>query len=620
MNTKETLLSILSEIKEHIDKFQSQIKTDGIDWKNDDENKFHNQLEKFNRNYQDLIDVIENKKQFSNNIQNLFTNILRNFRFYHDSNEPLPEHYPNSSLNQLSSINDQLKQLRYLVPIDGEKNAVIIGGNGSGKSSLANFFKKGGSNGIAVIPARKNLFSSDVNYDHAMDRKSIQNELSRKDVKSDNLEERFFFQKLITALVNESDKDIQKAYYGQIKKDDDTDNIFFKFKTLYEKIIPDISFDKPDTILKQIIPIKNNQPYTIDQMSDGEKVIIYYIIQVLLAVPNATIIIDEPEMYLNTSIYNRLWNELEQLRADCRFIYISHRIDFIESRVDVDFIWCKGFIFPDNWTLDLLENESTNLFPKELLVELTGVKKDVIFCEGEKHSLDYAMYSVLFPNLTVIPVGNCLNVHRYVKAYNDQNSIFSNKAYGIIDNDLRTDDEQERLRNDFVFTTKFLEIEMMLCDEAIFKAVLSNNFPEPEISTKINEFKTKFQTLLSDKQDLIIQRRIKKIFEQTLSDRGYDTKIPLDQNIEELKSLFSVLSTEETKFKKKISDILETNNYESMLQICTLEHNEILGGIANSSIDANFENKAKNQLKENLALQNTIKNKYFSDFFDLSSE
>lgn len=66
--------------------------------------------------------------------------------------------------------------------------------------------------------------------------------------------------------------------------------------------------------------------YSANQMSDGERSVLYLASQVLCVPKNKILIIDEPEIHLHRSIMNRLWKALEKHRQDCLFIYITHDI------------------------------------------------------------------------------------------------------------------------------------------------------------------------------------------------------------------------------------------------------------------------------------------------------
>lgn len=57
----------------------------------------------------------------------------------------------------LGNLLDEIERLKYL-RIFNKSNTIIVGGNGSGKSSLASYFKESDADGIIVIPAQKILF------------------------------------------------------------------------------------------------------------------------------------------------------------------------------------------------------------------------------------------------------------------------------------------------------------------------------------------------------------------------------------------------------------------------------------------------------------------------------
>lgn len=605
---KDKIINLLKKFYAHYSEYFQDSLTNKPEWTKDIEVG----LGIFEKNYDSLLALIENRDSFSDRLYDLF---IKNLGFNKDS-DSFQDTYFSNSPESLKQKQTSLNQLYYLTIIDGEKNAVIIGGNGSGKSSLVSFFKNIIATNIAVIPARKNLFvNSDSGGFYNTSKENIQQTLLTKDVKQQNIHEIYEndFSKMIVALVNEYFSQINFEWNDGRGKDPNTDNIFYQFKRLYQKLIPDIDFENPDNTNKTIAPIKNGSVYSINEMSDGERIIIYYIIQVLLAVENSTIIIDEPELYLNTSIYNRLWNELESLRADCRFIYVSHRIDFIESRVNSDFIWCKRYSYPNKWEIEFLKDTQYDSFPKEMLLELIDAKKNVIFCEGKTNSsIDYSLYSVLFSNFAVIPVENCDQVKRYVKAYNNQKSIFQNTALGIIDNDMRTDEEIKELKKEKIFTTKFLEIEMLLCDENVISGTLKAQFDE-EITKKIELFKDKFFQKLTERKEQLVQRRLKKVFERQLHDTHFNTKENLDSNIQNLTIGLSNLKNMEQFFSDYVDNILQTRDYNKWLEICTLEHDEILKGIADQVIDKGYKKKAQQFIKNDPDIQNYLRGTYFSE-------
>lgn len=73
--------------------------------------------------------------------------------------------------------------------------------------------------------------------------------------------------------------------------------------------------------------------YSGSEMSDGERAVFYMLGQILVAAENSLIIFDEPELHVHRSIMANLWDEIESVRPDCAFVFITHDLEFASSRV-----------------------------------------------------------------------------------------------------------------------------------------------------------------------------------------------------------------------------------------------------------------------------------------------
>ena len=78
---------------------------------------------------------------------------------------------------------------------------------------------------------------------------------------------------------------------------------------------------------RKLVPEKNGKEYDLNSMSEGEKVTLFYILITLFAPRDAYIIVDEPETFLNPSMYNRLWYLLEEYR----------KLEDIDNQLNKDF-------------------------------------------------------------------------------------------------------------------------------------------------------------------------------------------------------------------------------------------------------------------------------------------
>ncbi|ECP1109821.1 DUF4435 domain-containing protein, partial [Campylobacter jejuni] len=213
-----------------------------------------------------------------------------------------------------------------------------------------------------------------------------------------------------------------------------------------------------------------DKSYDLTNFSRGEELILY-LISKILTIPNneqQIIIIDEPELHLHPSLTNRLWDILEKHRQDCLFIYITHDLNFASSRTNSDKFWIKSYN-GEKWEFEQI---STNeIMPQELFLKLLGTRRNVLFIEGKNNSLDFKIYSVLYPQYQIITCGSCEKVIQYTKAFNDQSALHGFKAYGIIDRDYRSQNEINALMNKDINVLKVAEVENLFLLECIVLAV-----------------------------------------------------------------------------------------------------------------------------------------------------
>src|SRR5690606_32503484 len=124
-------------------------------------------------------------------------------------------------------------------------------------------------------------------------------------------------------------------------------------------------------------------------------------------------------------------------------------------------VWIKNFNFPNNWDI---ENIPDNELPENLLLELLGSRKNILFCEGKKGSIDEKIYNVLFPNFTITPVESCFDVINYTKSFNKLPNM-TTKAFGLIDSDHHGNERLKALEPANIFSFSMTEPENLFLDE-----------------------------------------------------------------------------------------------------------------------------------------------------------
>ena len=200
-------------------------------------------------------------------------------------------------------------------------------------------------------------------------------------------------------------------------------------------------------------------------MSEGERNILYLIGRVLFAPGGGFIIVDEPELHLHKTIVNKLWDRLEKERSDCKFIYLTHDLDFAVTR-NSQKCWIRSFDYPNKW--DIMPIEGSEI-PEELLMRILGSQKKILFCEGTKDSFDVKFFEILFPNYTITPAGSCEEVISYTRAFNRYPNRLAD-AYGIIDRDVRPQSQIDTFKADNVYSYDVAEIENLFLVEGFLNA------------------------------------------------------------------------------------------------------------------------------------------------------
>ena len=525
----------------------------------------------------------------------------------------------------LENFSEEIERLKYL-RIFNESNTIIVGANGSGKSALAAHFKKSDADGIIVIPAQKILFFLQKQAISFSDEENIRN-IQKKNFNDKNYEEDYLVSNKVTELsevfsyhISAIINDLARAGADKIVNNKDSEVKYTKLLEIWKKFYSDIEL-KYDTNKRKLIPEKNGKEYNLNSMSEGEKVSLFYIMVTLFAPKDAYIIVDEPETFLNPSIYNRLWYLLEEYRIDCRFIYISHNLEFISSRNSHSIYWCKKYDGNKDWDLKKISGELEGI-PKELVIELLGARKNILFCEGNKESLDYKVYTTLFENeIVVIPVGGHKDVINYTKTFN-KSTLFDGNVYGIIDRDYHGEETLKKYEENNVYHLDFNEIEMFLITKEILESVLEVNFSADECYERIQNFQGEVIKEIKTKKNLIINKSIKFLIDEnrfTIDNKQlkslYTDKKDSIYNEEAIKNYFSKL-LEEINIDEKINELdnridklVSEENYEEALKVSDLKY--LFTDKTKKVFDLDYESFCLTKIQLNKNLRKILRDKYF---------
>lgn len=211
--------------------------------------------------------------------------------------------------------------------------------------------------------------------------------------------------------------------------------------------------------------------YAAGKLSAGERAVIYYLGAITYAPRDSVVMVDSPEMFLHPTIMQSVWNRIEMLRPDCTFVYTTHDLDFAATRSAAATVWVRSYD-PSTTTWDYAILPPDTAISDEIYAAILGARKPVLFIEGDAHnSIDAKLYSLIFKDFTVKPLGSCNKVIEATRSFNSLNAFHQMDSYGIVDRDRRDDKEVEYLRGKRIMVPEVAEVENILMLEDVIRAV-----------------------------------------------------------------------------------------------------------------------------------------------------
>lgn len=371
---------------------------------------------------------------------------------------------------------------------------------------------------------------------------------------------------LIAQLNNENQKfveDCKRAEAQNKEKPHTRESSLDKLLQIWDQVFPQRRLEMADARFTARIPDKG-AGYSGTQMSDGERSVLYLAAQVLCVPENKTLIVDEPEVHLHPSLMGRLWRALENARPDCLFIFITHDTHLALLHKNSDKIWVKGFDGA-NWEWSSIPESD---LPEQLLLELLGNRKNVLFVEGTSNSYDIQLYSAIYPDYYVVPCGGCSQVISNTKAFALTNGLHSVVAYGVIDRDYRTDEELAALENKGIFSLKVAEVENLFLVEPVLR-VIADRFACENIEDTVRQVKNyvihqRFARELGSQIGQATVFQLKSQLSGMEIDKADSSSVP-----DSFKNAIARINPEEELFKQeaRFNEALKADDYEEVLKL-----------------------------------------------------
>lgn len=370
------------------------------------------------------------------------------------------------------------------------------------------------------------------------------------------------FNKALSLLFSEENKELQLAHQQDkqaIKENmlhpEPITTVVEKAMEIWNELLP---HRKIDLTGNGVHVNYEGQRYHGKEMSDGERVMLYMICQVLVQRPNTLLIIDEPELHIHKSIVDKLWTRLEEERNDCVFMYITHDLNFALSRNEAKVLWIKSYSGTD-WEYEFLDCNDYESIPDELLFELIGTRQKVLFVEGTKNSYDHYLYQEIYKDngYHIIPCGGCQEVIRLVKAKRTYEKLNAIQVYGIVDRDFRTESEISALQGDGIYCLNVAEVENLFVVPEVLDIMETALACEHGTAQQAKDFigdlfsqNKDNQITLALAQEMKYQLSLFELGKQKLTPKEIKEKIDLKYSEQNIEKFFST--------KKAIFDAADT--------------------------------------------------------------
>lgn len=492
------------------------------------------------------------------------------------------------------------------VTLEDDKNLVVLGANGSGKTRLSVWIEEQSDKYVHRVAAQKSLAmeksispkAKDIAVEEFLYGVTNENKqwLKQEGKKSyrwkSNPDTGLLddFSRLLVLLHTEEYEvavNFKDNYEEGIEKPITKLDIIQK---IWGKIIAHRKLKKGAGVIEVYQEDKPSELYNAREMSDGERLVFYIIGEVICAPKEAIIIIDEPENHLHYSIINTLWDEIECTRPDCKFIYLTHSIEFATSRINKEVMWIKKYNGNQLWDYELLDEN--NDIPEVLYYELLGSRRNVLFIEGDEGSLDYLIYNRLFKDYLVKPLQSCSKVIEATEAFNKLSAFHNLRATGIIDRDRRSEEEIRGYNPKNIFAPEVAEIENFFMTEEVIKCICKIRRVEvDEVFKKVKDnIFEKFEQMLDEqcKEISVYQTKevIRNILQEFEKEKKYDGYI--NNSLDTIQKFDYNSIYEEN--KAKLVKCLEEKDYAGVLKYFNFKGMIGVSGILG---ECEFKNKEK---------------------------
>jgi ABC-type lipoprotein export system ATPase subunit len=401
----------------------------------------------------------------------------------------------------------------------------VLGANGTGKSNLMQrFYSKYSGQARRISAHRQTWFDSNGISLSSEQRRNTETNIRDYDVQSQS-RWRDIYSSTRPNIALYDLIDAENVRSRSIAGAVDSDNIDLA-KTLSKA-------DAPIKVINELLRLSNipiqisvhendqvvarksgGDPYSIAQLSDGERNALLVAAEVLTVKPGTLILIDEPERHLHRSIISPLLSQLFEKRPDCAFIVSTHEVMLPLDNPSARTLLLRECVYSGSdvsaWGADVLEPRAE--IDDDVRRDILGGRRKLLFVEGAEHSLDKPLYSLVFPNVSIIPKSSCRAVENAVAGIRGSSDLHWLEAFGIVDNDRRPQADIDALKAKGVYALSVFSVESIYYHPEVQRRVVERHatVTGEDASTRLANAKSAAISAVTPQIQRLSQRTVEK--------------------------------------------------------------------------------------------------------------
>lgn len=505
----------------------------------------------------------------------------------------------------------------------------VLGANGTGKSSLVSrIFRKHHQHAKRISAHRQTWFTSNSLDMTPRSRDDLERNIKTRDQQvQSRFKQEFAAERTGLAIYDliDADTTLERAIAALVRANN-IEGALEKAKTpapvqvinelmRLSNIPIEISLEERQKVVARR---SGSAPYSVAELSDGERSAFLIAADVLTAASGSLVIIDEPERHLHRSIISPLLSLLFARRKDCAFVVSTHEVMLPVHNPGAQTLLLRSCRYegstPSGWQADFLPPDAS--IDDELKRDILGARHKIILVEGTQESLDAPIYSLLFPQVSVIPKASCRDVEHAVRALRDSGETHWVSAWGIVDNDQRSADDVARLRVHGVFALTHFSVEALYFHPRMIELIAQRKASLTGANAQTllgNAVQAAIAAAVEQRDHLIlksVERSVRREIFDTLPSRE---DIKTKQEIVFRVDVNALRSAEEHRFNA----LVKANDYDGLLQRYPLRESAAFACIPNriGFSRTDYEAAVLMVLKDNTAALNFLRG-LFGDLAD----